>query len=463
MAARYIVIDHDTPMLLPPSLRDWLPPDHLVHVIMDAVEELDLSRAQVNPRGSGDAQYPPGMLLGLLIYSYATGMFSSRAIERASHDQVAVRYLCGDTHPDHDTICEFRRRNGELFAHSFAQVIELAARSGVLKVGAITVAIDGTKVLANASKHAAVSYGHAGEKMRELDLEIAELMKKAEQADATPLDDGLSIPEELQRRAGRKAKLAAARAEMEVRALARVEQELEEYELKRAARAAQRAAGKKPRGKEPQPPSGTPEAKDQVNFTDQESRIMKAGHGQHFEQAYNAQAAVEIESRLIVGAPVVNAPNDKEQLAPTFAAIAAEAGPVAEVLIDSGFVSEQAVKQIETDAGGQPTGVKVLAAVKRDPHGRTVAQLEKRDDPPAPPPDAPFLAHLAHRVATQAGRRRYRQRQQTVEPVFGIIKEALGFRRFSLRGLAQVRLEWTLVTLAYNLKRLFTLRARFST
>jgi len=462
MAVRYIIVDHDTPMLLPPSLRDWLPPDHLVHVILDAVEELDLSRAQVNQRGSGDAQYPPGMLLGLLIYSYATGTFSSRAIERASYDQVAVRYLCGDTHPDHDTICEFRRRNGELFAHSFAQVIELAARSGVLKVGAITVAIDGTKILANASKHAAVSYGHAGEKLRELDLEIAELMKKAEQADATPLDDGLSIPEELQRRAGRKAKLAAARAEMEVRALARVEQERAEYERKKAAREAQRTAGKKPRGQQPPPPSGTPEAKDQVNFTDEESRIMKAGNGPHFEQAYNAQAAVEIASRLIVGAPVVNAPNDKEQLVPTFQAITPEAGPVAEVLIDSGFVSEQAVRQIECDADGQPTGVRVLAAVKRDRHGRTVAQLEKRTDPPAPAPDAPFIEHLAHRVATKAGRHRYRQRQQTVEPVFGIIKEALGFRRFSLRGLAKVRLEWTLVTLAYNLKRLFTLRTQLS-
>jgi hypothetical protein len=267
------------------------------------------------------------------------------------------------------------------------------------------VAIDGTKVLANASKHAAVSYGHAGEKMRELDLEIAGLIKKAEQADATPLDDGLSIPEELRRRVERKAKLAAARAEMEVRALARVERQREEYEQKMAARAAKRAAGKKPRGKEPQPPGGTPEAQDQVNFTDEESRIMKAGNGQHFEQAYNAQAAVEIESRLIVAAPVCDAPNDKEQLAPTFAAIEPAAGPVAGVLIDSGFVSEKAVKQIECDADGQPTGVRVLAAVKRDPHGRTVAQLEKRDDPPAPPHDAPFIEQLAHRVANKRSNR----------------------------------------------------------
>src|SRR5258708_3262331 len=355
MAAGYRVIDEEPPLLLPTSLRDWLPPDHLVHVIMDAVEELDLSRARVNQRGSGDAHDPPGLLLALLIYSYGTGMFSSRDIERASYENVAVRYLCGDTHPDHDTICEFRRRNGELFAHGFAQVIEMAARSGVLKVGAITVAIDGTKVLANASKHAAVSYGHAGEKMRELDLEIADLMKKAEAADATPLDDGLSIPEELQRRAGRKAKRAGAGAEREVRARARVEEEREEYERKIAAREAQRTAGQKPRGKEPQPPSGTPGATDQVNFTDEESRIMKAGSGQHFERAYNAQAAVEIESRLIVAPNVVNAPNDKQQLGPTFAAIVPEAGAGAEGPIHRGCVRQQARKKHRENTHGPPT------------------------------------------------------------------------------------------------------------
>jgi hypothetical protein len=298
--------------------------------------------------------------------------------------------------------------------------------------------------------------------MQELDLEIAELLQKAEAADSTPLEEGLSIPEEVQRRVERKAKLAAARAEMEARAYARAQVERADYERKLAERESQRAAGKKPRGKEPRPPSGTPEPEQQDNFTDPESRIMKAGSGQHFEQAYNAQAAVEIESRLIVAAPVCDAPNDKEQLAPTLAAIVPEAGPVAEVLIDSGFVSEQAVRQVEENAPGQPTGVRVLAAVKRDAHGRTVAQLEKRDDPPAPSPEAPFLDHLAHRVATKAGRLRYKQRQQTVEPVFGIIKEALGFRRFSLRGLAKVRLEWRLVTLAYNLNRLFSLQARLS-
>ena len=157
MAARFVTVDHDTRLLLPPDIREWVPAGHLVHFVMDAVEELDMSEAKVNERGTGDEQYPPGMMLGLLIYCYASGMFSSRVIERMSYENVAVRLLCADTHPDHDTICTFRRRNAELLHRAFAQVLELAARCGVLKVGGVTVAIDGTKILANASKHSAVS------------------------------------------------------------------------------------------------------------------------------------------------------------------------------------------------------------------------------------------------------------------------------------------------------------------
>lgn len=453
MAARFVNIDHDTPLLLPPDLRDWVPRDHLVHFMMDAVGQLEVSAARVNERGTGDAQYPPGMMLGLLIYSYASGVFSSRQIERATYENVAVRLLCADTHPDHDTLCTFRRQNGALLRAGFAQVLELAARCGVLQVGGITVAIDGSKVLANASKHAAVSYERAGTQLRELDLEIAQLLAKAEQADAVPLEDGLSIPAEVQRRQERKALLAKARAAMEARAYARAQSEQAEYASQVAARATHRAAGKKPRGKEPEPPSATPGPKEQYNFTDPESRIMPLRGG--FEQSYNVQAAVEVESRLIVGQRVAQAPNDKEQLAPTFGAIAPAAGPVRAVLIDSGFVSEAAVRAVETDAQGQPSGVLVLAGMKRARHGRSVAQLEKKEDPPAPGTEAGFGAVMAHRVATRQGRARYQLRQQTVEPVFGIIKEALGFRRFSLRGQSQAALEWTLVTLAYNLKRLY--------
>lgn len=463
MAARFVNVDHDTPLLLPPDLRQWVAKDHLVHFIMDAVSELDLQAFRVNERGTGDAQYPPSMLLGLLIFSYATGVFSSRQIERSSYDSVAVRLLCADTHPDHDTICAFRRQNKALFEDSFAQVVEMAARCGVLKVGGITVAMDGSKVLASASKHAAVSYERAGEQMQQLELEIAQLVAKAEEADATPLADGLSIPQEIERRQQRKAKLAQACAEMKVRALVRAEGQREEHERKVAARAAQRQAGKKPRGQEPKPPQSEPAAKDQFNFTDPESRIMKAGTGDHFEQAYNAQAAVEVESRLIVGQRVCDAPNDKQQLGPTLAAVTAAAGPVAQVLVDSGFVSEAAIRAVEEDAQGAATGTEVLAALKREHHGRTVSDLEKKAAPNAPAPGASFEEKMAYRVATPAGRQRYKLRQQTVEPVFGIIKEALGFRRFSLRGLLKVSLEWTLVSLAYNLRRLHRLGACLTT
>jgi len=455
MNARFVNVDHDTLLLLPPDMREWVPENHLVHFVIDAVGQLEVRAAKVNERGSGDEQYPPQMMLGLLIYCYASGVFSSRAIEAMTYDSVAVRYLCGDTHADHDTICAFRRENRGLLSSAFAQVLELAARCKVQRIGNVAVAIDGTKVLANASRHAAVSYERAGQQMRQLELEIEELIAKAENADSRPLDDGLSIPQEIQRRQERRAKLAAARAEMEARAYARAQAERSEYEAKKAEREAQRAAGKKPRGKEPTEPDTTPGPKDQVNFTDAESRIMPSGGKGRFEQAYNAQAAVEVDSRLIVGQRVSNAPNDKEQLVPTFDSIAEEVGAVTEVLIDSGFLSEEAVGGIEKDRRGEPTGTTVLAASGREKHGRTVTQLEKQDDPPEPEGEVSFTERMAHRVATKAGRGRYKLRQQTVEPVFGIIKEAMGFRRFSLRGEAKVALEWTLVCLAYNVRRLY--------
>jgi len=457
MAARLVNVDRDTLLLLPPNMREWVPEGHLVHYIMDAVAELDLSKAKINHRGSGSEQYPPSMMLGLLIYSYATGMFSSRVIERMTHENVAVRVLCGDTHPDHDTICAFRRDNAGLLAKCFGQVLEMAAGCGVLKVGSITVAIDGTKVLANASKHAATSYGRAGEKMRQMDLEIAELLGKAEAADAAPLEDGLSIPEEIRRRSERKAQLAKARAEMEARAHARARAEMADYQAKLAAREQIRSEGRKPRGREPVPPREQPGEKEQYNFTDPESRIMKMGDG-GFGQAYNAQAAVEVDSRLIVGQRLSDAPNDKEQLVPTLEAIERAAGPVAEVLVDSGFLSEAAVATIETaPADGPAARARVLAAVGRQGHGRSVRDLEKKSDPPQPCADAPFMERMAHRVATAHGKRRYKLRQQSVEPVFGIIKAAMGFRRFSLRGKQKVQSEWTLVCLAYNFRRLFRL------
>jgi transposase len=459
MPARFVLVDHDTPMLLPPDLRHWVPEGHMVHFVMEAVEGLDLSAARINERGSGDQQYPPKMMLGLLIYSYATGTFSSRQIERQTYDSVAVRYLCADTHPDHDTICAFRRRHKELLESCFHEVLEIAARLKVLKVGDITVAIDGTKVLANASKHSAMSEGYAAGQMVLLEEQIAQLVAKAENADSTPLKDGLNVPEEVTRRQDRKAQIQAARNLMKERAKERFERERAEYESKLAERQAKEAAtGKKPRGREPKAPQEGPGEQDQINFTDPQSRIMKAGSGEHFEQCYNAQAGVDIHSRLIVGARVSDAPNDKQQLVPDMGAISPVVESVKAVLVDSGYYSEEAVRAVEGSEGsvGQPV---VYAAVGRQPHGSSVEQLECRPEPEPPPAGASMKEIMTYRLQTSAGRELYKQRKQTVEPVFGIIKEALGFRRFLLRGLEKVSLEWTLMCMSYNLKRLFHMNA----
>lgn len=252
--ARYVNIDRDTPLLLPSDLREWVPAEHLC-IVIDAVELIDTRTALGNERGTGSEQIPPGMLLALLVYSYATGMFSSRQIERASYENVAVRLLCADTHPDYDTLCTFRRKNGPLLTQAFKQILELSARCGVLQVGHITVAIDGTKILANASKHSAVSHGHAEQTLRTLDLKIADLMAEADQADATPLQDGLTISAEAQRRQERKAQLQRAKAAMEARAYARFQAEQIEHEATLARRAeAAAASGKAPRGRTPRAP-----------------------------------------------------------------------------------------------------------------------------------------------------------------------------------------------------------------
>ena len=390
MAARFVHLDYDTPLFLPPNLRDWVPARHLAHFILEAVAELDLRQVQVNERGSGCPQYPPRMLLALLLYCYGTGVFSSRRIEPATHDSVPVRMMCGDTHPDHDTICTFRRENKALLQETFVRVLELAQELQFLQVGQLTLAVDGTKILANASKHAAVSYEHAGKTIQQLDLEVKELLAKAEPADSTPLEDGLTIPEEIQRRQERKAKLATARAEIEARAQARAAVEMAEYKAKLEERAAQKDQGKKPRGPEPKEPSPQPKPGDQYNFTDPESRIMKAGSGQHFEQSYNAQAAVE-----------------------------------------------------------------------KKEHPRTVSDLEKKNDPGAPATGASVGEIMKCRLQTAAGKAKYKLRQQTVEPVFGIIKSILGFRQFLLRGKEKVGLEWKWVCLADNFKRLHQMAQGF--
>ena len=456
MAARYQNIDRQTPMLLPECIQDWIPDNDLAHFVIDAVAALKLDQCSINHRGTGDAQYPPEMMLSLLVYCYATGIFSSRRIEHATWQNVAVRYLCANTHPDHDTLCTFRRKNGPLIQETFVKILLLAREMKLVKMG--TVSVDGSKILANASKHAANSYGKAGELIATLEDEVSQLLAKAEDADSTPLEDGLSIPQEIARRETRKAQLQAAREVIEARSRERAAEEKAERAAALAEREARIARGDKLKGKAPAGPESvdeTPASTDQYNYTDPESRIMKTGSG--FEQCYNAQAAVEIESRLIVGQRVSAAPNDKEQLLPTLASIPAELGKPERVLTDSGFYSEAAVAAVEAPGEDGSPGVEVIAAVKKKGHHRSVEDLEKKADPPPPGPEATAQERMAHRTATKAGKEIYKQRQQTVEPVFGIIKAAIGFRQFLLRGLGKVGLEWGLVSLAYNMRRLHTL------
>jgi transposase len=456
MPARFVNIDRQTPMFLPCDLRQWVPEGHIIHFIIDAVEQIPTAHFHVNHRGTGSEQYPPAMMLALLIYCYATGRFGSRAIEAATHSDVAVRYLCANTHPDHDSICAFRTANETAFRAAFVSVLQLAHHLRLTKVGAVSV--DGTKIQANASKHAAVSYARAGEMIQQLELEVKELIERAQQAEAQESQEPLDIPAELRRREKRTAALQQARQVIEERAREMAAAQQEEYAAKVAARQAQRAAGKKPRGKEPAPPRPTPDPKAQYNFTDPESRIMKAGSGSHFEQAYNPQAAVD-EAMLIVGQRVSDAPNDKQQLVASVGAISpVVAAQVQAVLVDSGFYSEAAVAAVEQKPDGTASGLTVYAAVEKHSHHRTVADLLPQPAPAEPGPQARAKERMAHRLKTKTGQALYKLRKQTVEPVFGIIKEVMGFRRFLLRGRAKVALEWTLVCVSYNLKRLFALK-----
>jgi transposase len=443
-------IDRDTGFLLPPSVDEWLPEKHLARFVVEVIDGLDLRAMSGSYRGSGSASYHPSLLLGILVYGYATGVFSSRKLERASYDSVAFRFVAANEHPDHDTIATFRRRFVKEIEGLFVQVLLLAREMGVLKLG--TVALDGTKIHANASRHSALSHEHAGKIEAQLKAEVAELLAQAEAADRADVPDGMSIPEELARREARLAKLAEARAKIEARAKERFAQQQAEHEAKLAARAAKAAAtGRKPGGKPPAPPTPGPLSTDQINLTDEESRIMPVAGG-GFEQCYNGQAVVAAGSLLVVAADVVQAANDKQQLEPMLSQLAAlpEAlGAPATMLADNGYFSAANV------AACAAAGIEPLLALGRQPHHPSLAERFAAA-PPAPDDPTPVEA-MAHRLATPAGKKLYALRKQTPEPVFGIIKSVLGFRQFLLRGLAKVRGEWSLVTLAWNLKRMFAL------
>jgi len=378
------------------------------------------------------------------------GVFSSRKLERATYDSVAFRFIAANDHPDHDTIATFRRRFLKEIEALFVEILKLAREMGVLKMG--TVALDGTKIHANASRHSALSYEHAGEIEKQLKAEVGELLAKAEAADQTDVPDGMSIPEELERREIRLAKIAGARATIEARAKERFERELAEHQAKLAAREAKvEGTGRKPGGKPPQPPVEGPLPTDQVNLTDEDSRIMPVAGG-GFEQCYNAQAVVAADSLLVVATDVVQVANDKQQLQPMLNRVITlpdELGEVETMLADSGYFSAANV------AACAAVEIEPLIAMGRQPHYPPLN--ERFAAVPAAPENPTPVEAMAHRLKTPDGKKLYALRKQVPEPVFGIIKSVMGFRQFLLRGLDRVRGEWSLVTMAWNMKRLFAL------
>lgn len=453
MSTRFISVDRNQPFLLPPDLREWVPEDDLVHFVIQAVESLPEGRFRVNRRGSGSAQYPPSMMLALLIYCYANGIFSSRRIERATHRDIAVRFLTGDTHPDHDTIAAFRRENFDVVADCFVQVLELAKELKLLKVG--TVSVDGTKMRANASKNRNVRYDRAGELLETLRRDVEELMAKAERTDQLDEQDGQRLPDELSRAEALKGKLEAARKIIEDRARARAEGERAEYERKME----ERSKRKGPRGCEVKEPDATPRPEEQTNLSDPDSRLMCKNKRSGFEQSYNAQAAVDADgSQLILGARVAQCSADKGELEPTVRAIPECLGPPAVVLADNGYLSEVQVRALE--GSGEVPAMEVLVSVHAE-----AKELDRKYDFRPPPAEkekknqirSEFVLEMKERMAQEEARRRYQKRKQTVEPVFGIMKKCMGFTQFHLRGLEKVSGEWNLLALAYNFKRLWNL------
>jgi transposase len=453
MAHRFKNADRNTPMLLPPDLRDWVAEDDLVHFVIAAVERLPLSSFVVNHKGSGDEQYPPHLMLALLIYCYANGIFSSRRIERATYRDVAVRYLTADMHPDHDTICAFRRNNLEAIGSAFVDVLELGRELRVLQLGMVST--DGTLMKASASKDKNLTYERAQQLRTQLQHDVKELLGRAEQADQKD-EDPQRLPEEIARREKLLQKMDAACAALEGRAKARAQAERAEYERKLAERQQREPSRRGPPLKPPGPPQPGP--KEQINLTDADARLMRKHPRESFSQSYNAQVVVDTGgSQLIVGQRVSNCASDAWQLEPNLESIPAALGQPHTVLADCGYANTELFKRL----GEQRPELELYISVRReDTHAQRrydYRPLEKIN-PPRRITD-PRLSAMAEKLKTPAGKLTYRQRACTVEPVFGIIKACLGFRQFLLRGFRKVSGEWNLICLAYNLKRLHRLGA----
>jgi transposase len=440
--ANFVPFNRDQAFLLPPDLKEWLPTDDVAHFIVAAVDRVPVALFQVPERSGGKPQYHPGLMLALLVYCYANGIFSSRRIERATYRDLGVRFVAANLHPDHDTIAVFRRSNKAAFEAAFLQVLLMARESGLLQLG--TVSIDGTKIDANASKIRSVRYDRAQQLRAKLAADIADLTAKAEAADAEAVDPQ-ALPEELARRETLKAKLDAACARLEAEAQAEAEAARPAYEARKAAYDGQTGN----RGRAPVPPDDTPPPERQSNLTDPDSALMRRSDRHEYRQAYNAQAVVCADgSQLVLATNLVATTADAPSFAATILAMEKTIGLPKVVLADTGYASGPAVAALAVQ------GVEPLVAIGRtQPH----RPYDFRPPPHAKSPRAitePWRIAMKAKLETEDGRKRYGKRKQSVEPVFGIIKSAIGFVRFHLRGLANVASEWTLITLAYNCRRL---------
>lgn len=447
MARRFITPDYEEMLDARVRLGDVLPQNHLARFVVDVIGQLDLQSLYASYGEQGGVAYAPETLLGLLVYGYATGVFSSRKIERSTYESVPFLYIAGGKHPDHDTINTFRSRFLDELKELFVQVLLMAQAMEVLQLGNIS--LDGSKIHADAAKSKAVSYERLLTLERQLRQEVEALFVLAAQADAVA---GRDPQAEIERRQQHLAGLAKAKAVLEMRAQVHDEQARAEYEAKVKKREEKaKRTGKKPKGRAPKPPTPGPKQKEQYNFTDPDSRIMKNGNNKAFEQSYNVQVAVDQQSLLIVANTLCNQTNDKQQALPTTDAIPAALGRPKAAALDAGYFSEENVR------GLLDRDIEPYIATGREPHHRPWHTLLQ---PLAPPPaDASLALHMAYKLQTELGKIIYAARKCTVEPVIGIIKEVLGFRQFSLRSQHKAAGEWNLVCLAFNLKRLHGIRS----
>jgi transposase len=450
MARRFKNVDYEKSGQQTITIDDVLPEDHLARFVVSKVSMLDLSAIYSQYGAVGGEAYAPEVLLGLLLYGYVTGVFSSRQIEQGSYDTIPFRFIAGGMHPDHDTIATFRRRFLAEIGELFVQILVIAQHRGYLELGNIS--LDGSKIHADASKSKAVSWGYLPKLEQRLQAEVAELLVLAEEADQAQWPAGMDVAAEIAFRQERLLNLEKARAVLEARAQQRYEAEQAEYETKMRLRAEKaRQQGGKPRGREPKPPVPGPRAKDQYNFTDPDSAIMKNSTDGGFNQHYNAQAGVEQDRRLIVAHSLSNHAVDTAEAIPTVDTIPSELGKPKAAAMDRNYFSPHNI------AAFKRRGIEPYIATGREPHQRNWKLFF--DQIPAAPPDqeASPMVKMAYKLRTDIGQAIYRLRKSTVEPVIGIIKETLGFRQFSLRGLEAAAGEWCLVCLAYNLKRLHIL------